>query len=114
MYVKAPNTGAFLMDEREKKMALISKERLINDLARKKYDIEVMQKETPGWNDLLPIVHDAEPVGYDKDGEVEQLIYQILEDAEMSFDEIERLLDRIYIQVANYKQKAVQGLKFQR
>lgn len=95
-------------------MALISKERLINDIARKKYDIEVMQKENPGWNDLIAVVNDAEPIGYDKDGEVEQLIYQILEDAETGFEDAEKILYHAYNQVIEMKREAIKGMKFRR
>ncbi|MBO6309863.1 MAG: hypothetical protein J6N70_13740 [Oribacterium sp.] len=94
-------------------MALISKEKLIDHLARKKFDVEVMEGRTPGWNDLIAVVNDEEPVTITGEkSEIVDLVLQYFETVEMSWIEAEMLAKEILIEVQDAKAKALECLKF--
>lgn len=94
-------------------MALISKEKLIDHLARKKFDVEVMEGRTLGWNDLIAVVNDEEPVTITGEkSEIVDLVLQYFETVEMSWIEAEMLAKEILIEVQDAKAKALECLKF--
>lgn len=94
-------------------MALISKEKLIDHLARKKFDVEVMEGRTPGWNDLIAVVNDEELVTITGEkSEIVDLVLQYFETVEMSWIEAEILAKVILIEVQDAKAKALECLKF--
>ena len=94
-------------------MALISKEKLIDHVARKKFDVEVMEGRTPGWNDLIAVVNDEEPVTITGEkSEIVDLVLQYFETVEMSWIEAEMLAKEILIEVQDAKAKALECLKF--
>lgn len=94
-------------------MALISKEKLIDHLARKKFDVEVMEGRTPGWNDLIVVVNEEEPVTISGEkGEMVNLVLQYFEAAEVSWIEAEILAKEIMIKVQEKKERAMKCLKF--